>query len=110
MESIADIVESVVNGTAMVTVKCSVKTCLPDMEVQFFRGSELMDSSTSMVDSGWEGVVLITVSNGSDEKYACQAMNDYYNILERKFFSVTGKYTIDKDIINMHAYYTTSIS
>ena len=101
LDPIANLYLSSVDVGTVVKVECLVKTCLPDIDVQFFAESELMNSSTSKVDSGWEGILLIEVGVDLDGEYVCQAMNEDYNMVLRTSFKVTGKYYIENCKVNV---------
>ena len=89
-----------------VEVKCIVRTCLSEFDIQFFRDSDLMDSSTSIVDTGWVGTLLITVAQYQEDQYMCQATNDISNIVWRRPFRVTGKHNdIVRQQCNIHRIY-----
>ena len=70
------------------TIKFLVESCLPDVVVQFFRGPELLDSTTDPVEKGWLGTLQFKQGDIKSGDYACQAISDSANMVLQEFFSL----------------------
>ena len=76
------------------TISCIVETCIRDVTVQIFKDDQLLDSET-VLETVLEGSQLVTsaqlkVSEKLAGHYACQAMSEEENMVQRKYFNATG--------------------
>lgn len=69
--------------------QCRVDTCLKDVVVQFFRGPELLDSTTDPMQRGWLGTLKLKSEDATPGDYVCQAMSDSANLVLHQSISHT---------------------
>ena len=86
-------------------VQCYVDTCLSDIIIQFISGDELLKSSISIVERGWNGTLYLEVAFHLDGEYFCQVMNDNANIMLNESFVVSGKKLCRHNRTSMHCCY-----
>ena len=92
MASIPNVDLSLFDAGEIMQLQCSVDTCLSDIVIQFFRRDELLESSISREERGWNGTLQFRVAQDLVGDYVCQAMSDEANVVLRQNFSVSGMY------------------
>jgi len=68
-------------------VQYFAETCLPDVEMQFFRGSDLLESTTETVEKGYRGTLQLHPGDLKTGELVCQARSEVGNTVVRDAFS-----------------------
>ena len=72
------------------SVQYRVETCLPDVDLQFFRGSSLLDSTKENIDKGYVGTLELRPDIHSSGEYVFQARSEIGNIIQRDSFFLSS--------------------